>query len=208
MKMNPLPVLLACVFLTTRALAGDEPDLVDIRALDPSIMVELRLASDKNILERKVYDDCRCLLQRPVAEAVARANQMLAYKQLRFKMLDCYRSRSVQQLLWDTMPDRRFIANPRTGSRHNRAAAVDVTLVDREGREVDMGGSADAFDATTFRWAEDLDETARQNRTLMEDVLKAEGFLPLDSEWWHFDHKTWRNYPYLDVNPASVETTD
>lgn len=198
-----LPLLLAFA-----PVAGADHDLVDLRSLDPSIVVELRLASDRNILGRKVYDDCRCLLQRPVAEAVARANQVLAFKRLRFKMLDCYRPRSVQRLLWGKLPDQRFIANPRTGSRHNRAAAIDVSLVDFEGRELDMGGSSDAFDATTFRRAEGLPEAAEGNRTLLEQVLEKEGFLPLDSEWWHFDHETWRNYPYLDIDPSSVRASD
>ena len=172
--------------------------LFDVQELDPTIVVDLRMAGTDNILGEAIYEDCRCLLTREVAESVVRANKALASRGLRLKLLECYRPLSVQKLLWRAVPDRRYVADPRSGSRHNRGAAIDVTVVDESGRDLNMGCSPNELSYRAFRWASGLGRYVDDNRNLLEEILEAEGFEGLDSEWWHFDHESWRQYRPMD----------
>ena len=106
---------------------------------------------------------------------------------------------AVQRRMWAIMPNPDYVADPANGSRHNRGAAVDVTLVDRDGRELEMPTPYDAFTPAARRDYADGSEAARRNRDLLTEVMSAEGFVGLVTEWWHFDAPNWRELPLLDV---------
>lgn len=121
-----------------RALAT--AGLVDIEVVAPSIRVDIKYATEDNFTKRKLYASAKCFLRRPVAEALAKANQALANEGVRLVALDCYRPFSVQKLMWAILPNSKFVARPVErhgkpfkGSRHNRGAAVDVTLLRLDG---------------------------------------------------------------------------
>ena len=107
----------------------------------------------------------------------------------------------MQRRLWAAHPDPTFVADPTQGSRHNRAAAVDVTLVDRHGRELAMPTAFDEFTDKAHREYADLPADVIAHRDQLERAMVAEGFEPLPSEWWHFDAPGWQDLPLLDVNP-------
>lgn len=183
------------------------PDLVDITRMDSTIRLDIRYATANNFLGAPVYEASRALLQRPAAEALVRANRAL--RPLRYTLLvhDAYRPWYVTRIFWDAMPDslRWMVADPSQGSRHNRGAAVDVTLHDLEaGRPVEMPSTYD--EATTRARAEYPGGTSlqRYHRALLRRVLQHEGFVVNPLEWWHFDHRDWRSYPILNVPFDSI----
>ena len=104
-----------------------------------------------------------------------------------------------KKLLWDITPDERYVAPPSKGSRHNRGAAVDLTLVDAQGRELPMPTEYDAFSVKAHRSYGDLLPEQKQNRARLEDAMKAAGFVPLSTEWWHFDDPDSGRYPLAEI---------
>jgi D-alanyl-D-alanine dipeptidase len=172
--------------------------LCDITHVDPSIQVDMRYARPDNFLKEAIYPVNRCLLRAEVAERLARVQRRLLAEGFGLRMWDCYRPQSVQQRMWDLLPDPRYVADPSVGSKHSRAAAVDVTLVDTAGNPVQMPTKHDDFSARARRDYMNLPEPALRNRKILEDAMTAEGFIPLPTEWWHFDDPGWANAPLLD----------
>jgi D-alanyl-D-alanine dipeptidase len=111
----------------------------EITRLDPSILLDLRYATANNFVKEKMYECPRCFLRPDVARAIAKAHKALQKKGYGLKMYDCYRPRPIQWKLWNKVPDTRYVADPRKGSMHNRGMAVDLTIVDKNGQELDMG---------------------------------------------------------------------
>ncbi|HEY9656179.1 MAG TPA: M15 family metallopeptidase [Crinalium sp.] len=178
--------------------------LLDLRSVDPTIRLDLRYATTNNFMRRRLYKQPRCLLRAIVAEQLAAVQKDLETHGLGLKMYDCYRPLSVQKQMWKLVPDDRYVANPATGSRHNRGSAVDVTLVDRTGKELTMPTGFDNFTeqaATNYNGAS---AQAKQNRQRLKDAMTKHGFTPLQTEWWHFDAARWAQFPVLDVPLEAV----
>jgi D-alanyl-D-alanine dipeptidase len=192
--------------LRAEALAASPPkengsfrpaDLVELVKLDPSIRLEIRYATTNNFLGTKFYDAPRAFMQRPAAEAVVRANASL--KSLGYGLLihDAYRPWYVTKMFWDATPlDKRWlVANPASGSNHNRGAAVDLTLYDlATGAPVQMPSTYD--ESTDRAYADYPGGTTAQRwrRAALRRAMEAQGFTVNRTEWWHFDYKDWRQY--------------
>ena len=177
------------------------PDLVEPARLDSAIHLDVRYATTNNFLGSVFYSSVRAFLQRPAAEALVRAARGL--KPLGYGLLihDAYRPWYVTKVFWDATPpaSRWLVADPAQGSKHNRGAAVDITLYDlATGRPVEMPSTYD--EATPRAVADFPGGTSRQrwHRALLRRVLEAEGFTVNPSEWWHFDYRDWQRYPILN----------
>lgn len=197
-----LAVLVALLVLAPAAGKPAAPQLVDVRSLARDIRVDLAYARPKNAFGERLYSGNVALLRPAVAARLARVQGRLRREGLGLKVWDAYRPRSVQFRLWKLRPDGRksYIANPRKGSKHSRGAAVDVTLVDRTGRELKMPTPHDSFRPEAHRGAvRGVTPLARKNRGILERAMRAEGFHPNPLEWWHFDAPDWRRYPLLDL---------
>ena len=179
-----------------------QPDLVELTSLDPTIRLDIRYATANNFLGRPVYGEALAFLQRPAAEALARAHRALREKGYGLLVFDGYRPWSVTKVFWDETPPakRDFVANPAQGSKHNRGCAVDLSLYDlATGREVEMPG---AYDEMSERSSPDYrggTPEQRARRDLLRAAMEKEGFTVEPNEWWHFNHKDWREYPVLDI---------
>jgi len=206
-RIAALVILLAAI-----ARAGDRPPvdaradrtpiLVEIATLDPTIRLDVRYATRANFTGRVLYPTARAFLQQPVADALVRVHRALAADGLGIVVLDAYRPWRVTKALWDaTPPERReFVADPARGSRHNRGAAVDVTLFDRaDGEEVVMPSGYDDFSERAYPTYAGGQAGARAKRDRLRAAMEREGFFVHPSEWWHFDYKDWAAYPILDV---------
>jgi D-alanyl-D-alanine dipeptidase len=193
--------------LLKEALAAQPPkevgdfrksNLVELTKLDPSIKLDIRYATTNNFLGTVFYSEPRAFMQRPAAEAVARANQKL--KKLGYGLLihDAYRPWYITKVFWDATPVDKpiFVADPSQGSRHNRGCAVDLTLYDlKTGKPVEM---VSTYDETTDRAYPDYPggtSLQRWHRKLLRDVMESEDFTVYEAEWWHFDFKDWQHYP-------------
>lgn len=189
----------------TIVTSPDKVNLVDITSVNRKIRLDIRYATTNNFLKKKVYPVERCLLRASVAQQLLRVQADLQKKGLGLKVYDCYRPLSVQKQMWAIMPDSNYVANPANGSRHNRGAAVDLTLVDSAGNELEMPTEFDDFSDRAHRDYQGASPKALQNRQLLEDAMKNRGFIPLKSEWWHFDAPGWEKFPLLDVPLESIK---
>ena len=181
--------------------SGTEPEepLIDVAKAIPGIQLDLRYATANNFTGRVLYPCTRCLLRHSVAQRLAAVQQDLAVQGLQLKLFDCYRPLSVQRILWQILPDERYVADPAKGSRHNRGAAVDLTLLDWQGRELIMPSEFDDFSERAHRDYQNLPEAAIYNRGRLEQAMARHGFTGLPTEWWHFDAEGWERYPVSDM---------
>jgi zinc D-Ala-D-Ala dipeptidase len=174
--------------------------LVDIRSINSKIRLDMRYATANNFLGRRVYGQARCLLRASAAERLSAVAQDLARQGLGLKVYDCYRPLSIQKMMWQIKPDSQFVANPARGSRHNRASAVDLTLVNlKTGQELPMPSGFDEFTERAFLDYAGGTAESRRNRDILQKAMTKRGFLPLASEWWHFDDPNWEQYSLMDV---------
>ena len=123
----------------------DTTEWTDIAFVNPSIIVDMKYASIDNFVKSKMYDCSRCFLRPKVANAVLKAQKILNKKGLGLKLFDCYRPHPVQEKLWEKVPNAAYVTPPEKGSMHNRGCAVDVTIVDQNGMELEMGTAFDFF---------------------------------------------------------------
>jgi serine beta-lactamase-like protein LACTB len=178
-----------------------KPDLVELRALDPTIRYDIRYATNNNFMSSVFYSQARAFLQRPAAEAVVRAHKRLNTLGYGLLIHDAYRPWYVTKMFWDATPDslHDFVADPRAGSRHNRGAAVDLTLFDlRTGQPIEMPSGYDEFSPRAYPEYPGGTSRQRWHRELLRRVMEEEGFRVYDFEWWHFDYRDWRRYPVLN----------
>lgn len=172
-------------------------DLVELITLDPTIKLDIRYATRNNFLGEPVYTQARAFLQRPAAEAVARASAALRPYGYGLIIHDGYRPWYVTKIFWDATPNPQkiFVADPKEGSKHNRGCAVDLSLYDlATGQEVDMPSGYDEM--TERAYANYTGGTADQNarRALLHTTMLQQGFLQNPTEWWHFDYEDWKQY--------------
>jgi D-alanyl-D-alanine dipeptidase len=189
-------------------LATRKPDLVPLKALDPTIRVDLKYAGKDNFMGRAMYPaGAEALLNREAALALSRANAALKPKGYVLLVWDAYRPWSVTRDFWEaTPPDKRkFVADPAKGSVHNRGCAADVTLFDlRSGAVVEMPSGFDEMTERAYPDYSGGSPTARRNRDLLRATMEAQGFSVYPTEWWHFDYKTWKQYPVMDAPFSSL----
>jgi len=200
-----LALIAGCAAHAGCSQARHEP-LVDIAQVDPRIVVDIKYATADNFMGRPLYPVNRCLLRESVAARLKQVQDDLVAQGYGLKIHDGYRPLSVQKLMWEVMPDERFVADPAKGSRHNRGAAVDVTLVDASGRELPMPSAYDEFSERAHRAYAGGSEATRRNRDLLIRAMQRRGFTVLESEWWHFDAPGWKHYPVMDVGLDEPET--
>ena len=173
---------------TYRALARDDHGryLVDLRRFVPGLRLDLAYARDDNVTGRRLYDVARAYATVETAEALRRAQRELAAQGLGLKIWDAYRPYAATLALWDAVQDRRFAAPPTSGSLHNRGCALDLTLVRRDGVELEMPTAFDTFGPRAGHAYEDLPEAVLRRRALLRAVLEGHGLGALAEEWWHY----------------------
>lgn len=174
------------ISLAATASAERADDLVDVTDVIADAVVDVRYATADNFTGEALYPRAVCKLRRAVARRLARAAATLRAQDRRLVLWDCYRPVSVQAALWRRVPDRRYVADPATGSHHNRGAAVDVALADADGVLLAMPTAFDDFSAAAHRRRALRGSNGAEARRLDRAMRKA-GFAGLATEWWHFD---------------------
>jgi D-alanyl-D-alanine dipeptidase len=178
-------------------------DLVELVTLDATIQLDIRYATSDDFLGAAVYEQARAFLQRPAAEAALRAHRALRAQGFGLLIHDGYRPWWVTKLFWDATPEsgHGFVADPATGSRHNRGCAVDLTLYRlSDGKAVPMPSVYDEMSERAAPGYAGGPAEARRLRDLLRSAMEREGFSVFETEWWHFDYAGWREYPILNVS--------
>jgi len=185
-----------------------QSDLVELTRLDSTFKLDIRYATNNNLVGRPVYKEARAFLQRPAAEALVQVNA--EFKKIGYRLLifDGYRPWSVTKLFWEITPkeSKKFVADPKKGSRHNRGCAVDLSLYDvKTGKEVQMPGVYDEQTERSYPNYKGGTEEQRNMRDLLRSKMEAHGFTVYDYEWWHFDYNDWRSYRIQNIQFSDIK---
>ena len=194
----------AAVLVDGGAAVAPPAGLADVAVAIPDAVLELRYATAANLTGAPLYPVARCWLRVEAVDRLAAAAAALRADGFRLVLWDCYRPASVQRLLWERVPDPRFVARPVfddqgrpiAGSVHSRGGAVDVSLADREGRPVPMPTDHDDFSAAASGAA--ATGPARHNLRVLRAAMRGAGYRGIGSEWWHFEVAGGTRPPLLD----------
>ena len=183
--------------------------LMDVRRYLPDVSVDLRYATWQNIAGQPLYPpDMPCMLRHSTVLKLKRVQERLRKQGYALRIWDAWRPPEVQLSLMQKAGNTGMFLNPKQGwSRHCSGVAVDVTLVDLEGREQRLPTSHDeASDRAYFQYSGD-DPVVKHNLTVLQSAMEAEGFSTIPLEWWHFDDREWFYSPPPAVFAKQVGLT-
>jgi len=175
----------------------EDANLVAITAPTFDVDLSIAYASADNFTGKPVYARTVAYLHEEAAAALARAIELAAEIGLRLRIFDAFRPVEAQWVLWNHTPDPDFLADPRRGSPHSRGAAVDLTLIDHDGRALDMGTGFDAFTPLSHHGARGLSAPQARNRHLLLGLMTAAGWDFYRNEWWHYQLFDSRRLPLV-----------
>lgn len=176
----------------------DSSKWADIQLLDSSIILDIKYASSDNFVKEQLYECGRCFLRPEVAQVILKIHKELQKEQLGLKMFDCFRPQPIQWKLWEKVPDPRYVTDPRKGSMHNRGAAVDLTLIDEKGQELQMGTAYDYFGREAYHTYANHPDSVLNNRLKLKNLMEMNGFKSIRTEWWHYSYIR-KQYPLSDM---------
>jgi zinc D-Ala-D-Ala dipeptidase len=181
-------------------------ELVDLKAFIPSLVLDIRYATENNFTKEKIYTLAKAYARRPVAEALKQAQAVFATNGVGIKVFDAYRPYSATVKFYEVYRDTTYVASPYRGSRHNRGCAIDMTLVDlKMGEELKMPTEFDSFRKEAWPSTPVSDPVVKKNRDLLISVMSKHGFKVNSSEWWHFDFRGWEKFDVLDIDFEELE---
>jgi len=165
----------------------NDTTFVNIKDYSQDFAYDMKYATSDNFLKAKVYDCAECFLRLKTVKAIIKANAVFMKKGYKIKFFDCYRPLDIQKRMWQIVSNPTYVADPAKGSIHNRGGAVDITLVDKNGNELDMGTPFDHFGIEASHNYDQLSRKIKKNRALLKKVMTQNGFNSFDSEWWHYN---------------------
>jgi len=201
-RIVPTAVLLAVIaFPCILAAQSADNELVNVKELIPDIVLDLKYSTTDNFVSQKLYTTNECLLAQGLVKRLSIVQDSLRSRGLGLKLFDGYRPRAVQYLMWEIFPNSTYVADPATGSKHNRGGAVDLTLVNlATGQELLMPTAFDYFgNAASHGWTIGLSAEQIANRELLRSMMESVGGLTrYDAEWWHYEHGPSLTNPLMD----------
>ncbi|KAF2328605.1 M15 family metallopeptidase [Flavobacterium daemonense] len=166
-----------------------DTSFVNLKDFSTDFVYDMKYATEDNFLKAKVYDCAECVLRMKTVKALIAANNDFKKKGFRIKLYDCYRPLSIQKRMWEIVSNPQYVADPKKGSIHNRGGAVDMSIVDANGKEVDMGTPFDFFGIEASHDYQNLSKEIKSNRKFLKKIMIKNGFNSFDSEWWHYNLK-------------------
>lgn len=164
----------------------DEQSLREITSSSHDLLLDLRYGTVNNFTSQRIYQVSKCLLHPDALIRLELAVKLAGEQNLRLKVFDAFRPQKAQEKLWEICPNDNFVANPVKGSLHTRGIAVDVTLVGKDGKELDMGTEFDDFTELAYHGSTLISPSAARNRYLLLGIMISAGFQYYALEWWHY----------------------
>jgi D-alanyl-D-alanine dipeptidase len=183
-------------------------DLVELVKLDTTIHLDIKYATTDNFSGMAVYPEARAFLQRPAAEALVKVSAALKPLGYGLIIYDGYRPWSVTKTFWDitSKENKKFVANPKEGSKHNRGCAIDLNLYElASGKVVEMTSKYDEMNESAYPNYTGGTEAQRKMRDLLKSTMEAAGFTVFDYEWWHYDYKDWKAYRIENIQFSEIK---
>ncbi|MFV8353712.1 M15 family metallopeptidase [Flavobacterium sp. XS2P14] len=171
----------------------NDTTFVNLKDYSLDFVYDMKYATTDNFLKAKVYDCEACFLRLKTVTALVEVNKKFMKKGFKIKIFDCYRPLDIQKKMWKIVSNPEYVANPAKGSVHNRGGAVDITLVDATGKELNMGTSFDFFGIEASHNYPNVSMEVKKNRILIRTLMTSNGFNSFDSEWWHYNLKSGLN---------------
>lgn len=203
MKKTIVSIIL--IFSISLTYAQHDSTLVEVIKINPDILLDMRYATKNNFLKKAVYPEAKCFLRFEAARALNEVQKELETIGLGLKVFDGYRPLDVQRKMWKILPNPSYVADPKSGSRHNRGMAVDLTLVDKAGKPLPMPTEFDSFEKKAGHKFQDLPDNIKLNRWILKTIMEKHGFKAISSEWWHYDFRGWKKYKVLDKSFDEIE---
>lgn len=167
----------------------NDTSFVNLKEYSTDFVYDMKYATEDNFLKSKVYDCAECYMRLKTAKALIKANSKFMKLGYKIKIYDCYRPLDVQKKMWAIVSNPNYVANPSKGSIHNRGGAVDITLEDNYGKELNMGTPFDFFGPEASHDYYNFSKEIIDNRALFKKIMISAKFQPFDSEWWHYNLK-------------------
>lgn len=165
----------------------NDSTFVKLKNFSSDFVFDMKYATEDNFLKQKVYNCDECYLRLKTIKYLIAANSEFQKKGYRIKLFDCYRPLDIQKKMWELVPNADYVANPSKGSVHNRGGAVDISLVDAKGKEVDMGTNFDFFGPEASHNYQGFSSKINKNRSYLKEIMLRNNFKSFDSEWWHYN---------------------
>lgn len=175
--------------------------MVAINKYITTIKTDFVYATVKNFTHKKLYKKPTAFLRLVTVKALKSVAITLQAKGLGLLLYDAYRPYSVTKTMWQTVPDDKYTANPAKGSGHNRGIAVDLTIYNLQtGKALEMPTPFDDFTEKAHHNYMQFDSEVLKNRELLKNVMKQNGFIALETEWWHYYLPNSVYYEILDFD--------
>ena len=178
--------------------------LVEILPETHKVEILLLYGTNDNFTGKSVYDRPRCYLHTDAEKLLSNAVELAAQLSLKIRIYDAFRPSEAQWVLWRHSPDPNFLADPNIGSPHSRGVAIDVTLLDTSGQELDMGTGFDEFSDLSHHGNPGISTVARRNRMLLLGIMTAAGWDFFKNEWWHYQLFNSKTYQLLSNRTLKV----
>jgi zinc D-Ala-D-Ala dipeptidase len=189
-------------FYTASVKADSNKQLVPLKSIIPNIVYDLRYAGNNNFMRRPMYPGRvnTTYMRLPAARALAAVQQELNAKGLGLKIFDAYRPYSVTEKFWELVMDEKYVADPKKGSGHNRGLSADLTIIYLvNNTEMQMPTGFDNFSDTAHHNFMQIPFDALQNRKFLREIMTKHGFVPMETEWWHYSWPDDRQYEVIDI---------
>jgi len=198
--MDMKKIIIILILFSGMLFSQSSPrEIIDMSEIIPGLKTEVKYATNDNFTKQKLYTVGKAYGSLTMAQTLKAVGDSLAKIGLGIKVYDAYRPRIVQWLMWEIVPDPTYVADPSSGSRHNRAAAVDLTLYDlKTGNDLAMPTPFDEFSSRASHSYQNLPDSVKANRELLKNIMVKFGFEIYDAEWWHYTHINSRNYALKD----------
>jgi D-alanyl-D-alanine dipeptidase len=185
--------------------------LIEINESNFDVKLDIRYASNNNLCCHKLYRKPFCYLNQEASSLLKNAIEIARSNNVRLKIWDCYRPFKIQKYMYDFfsfMPDRdNFISNPEYGTKaHCRGAAIDLTLINSDNKELDMGSKFDEFSNIAYHANKDISVIAQKNRILLLNIMTQAGFDFIPNEWWHYQLFNAEKYNMIESNDSFLSS--
>ncbi|MEH6402375.1 MAG: D-alanyl-D-alanine dipeptidase [Sneathiella sp.] len=182
--------------------------LVEITTETFDVELDIRYASSNNFTGSPVYERAACYLNEEAIDKLQAAICLAGIIGYRFKLFDGFRPTEAVKKLWDHTPNPAYLSHPSNGSPHARGAAIDLTLIEGDGAELEMGTEFDAMTTLSHHGALEISPEAQKNRAILLGIMSAAGWDFYVNEWWHYQLFKPRRFPTLSDGYAGTGLMD
>jgi zinc D-Ala-D-Ala dipeptidase len=197
---NRLTIIFLIIFFNSFLFSQSSPkEIIDMSEIVPGLRTDVKYATNDNFAKQKLYSVSKAYGSLTMANSLKSVQDSLMKIGIGMKIYDAYRPRTVQFLMWEVYPDPNFVADPKSGSRHNRGSATDLTLIDlKTGKELPMPTPFDDFTEKAGHSYMNLSNEVLTNRAILRTTMEKCGFEYYSPEWWHYNHIVSSAYPLKD----------